>query len=295
MLPAPQRLDFRRSVAKSNSERCTVRVLTALFRNSIAKRPPCEAKWQAALQVSIDFNMIWARLCRPFLTPRDFKNYYRFLHRSMLTRNVRAQICPLAQDVPVGTDNEACRMCLLERETFSHIYKCWEVEQIFERFASLAGQLGITLANTERMRVLGLTSQESVLPGTLSDFHIIAWKFIILSMVKVETEQVKFDRTQVWSDAIRRQDGRLAAHAERARRSKVTRGGLSAQEVQRLTAEVTPLAEYDESCNLIRARAWADELDRMRMYKAVNQRRPRREARYGRQGRGRVTQRPPLK
>lgn len=165
-------------------------------------------------------------------------------------------------------------MCLLERETFSHIYKCWEVEQSFQRFASLAGQLGTTLANTERMRVLGLTPQESVLPGTLSDLHIVAWKFIILGMVKVETEQAKFDRMQVWSDAIRRQDGRLAAHAERTRRGMVTRGGLSTHEVQRLSAEVAPLAEYDESCNLIRATAWANELDRMRMYKAVNQRRP---------------------
>ena len=112
-------------------------------------------------------------------------------------------------------DNEICRMCLLERETFSHIYKCWVVVQIFENFARLANKLGTQVSNSEPMRVLGLTPVESIVPGTLSDLHIIVWKFIILSMVQVETNSVKFDRHEVWRCAVRRQDGRLQAHAER--------------------------------------------------------------------------------
>ena len=32
---------------------------------------------------------VWSRLCRPSMTPRDFKTYYRYLMRSMLTRNLR--------------------------------------------------------------------------------------------------------------------------------------------------------------------------------------------------------------
>ena len=51
--------------------------------------------------------------------------------------------------------------------------------------------------------------------------------------------------------------------------------GLSQAEVQRLSAEVMPLAEYDEGCNLVRAKAWSDELESMRMLEAVNQNRPR--------------------
>ena len=78
-------------------------------------------------------------------------------------------------------------MCLLEKETFSHIYSCWEVEQIFERLVCLAKQLGISLANTAQMRVLGLTPQESVLPGTISDLHIIIWKFIISQLATLVT------------------------------------------------------------------------------------------------------------
>ena len=125
------------------------------------------------------------------------------------------------------------------------------------------------------MRVLGLTPQESALPGTLSDLHIILWKFIILGMVKVETEQVKFEGVQIWSSAIRRQEGRLTAHAERTRRGVLAKGGLSHQQVQRLNAEVSPLAEYDGSGNLIRATMWTNELERMRMHEAVNRPRPR--------------------
>jgi len=235
-----------------------------------------DLKWQEALQIAIDFNTVWKRLCRPFLTPRDFKNYYRFLHRSMLTRNVRVKICPMAQGAPSATDNEICRMCLLERETFSHIYKCWEVVQIFERFAILARKLGTLLSNSEPMRVLGLTPSETIVPGTLSDLHVIVWKFIILHMVQVETNDVKFDSQEVWHSAIRRQDGRLQAHAERTRRRAVACGGLPAIQLQRLSTEVAPLAEYDDSCNLVLATAWSAELERMRMSEAVNRRRPRR-------------------
>ena len=114
----------------------------------------------SVLQVSINFDVVWARLCRPFLTPRAFKSYYRLLHRS-LTRNVRA-ICPTAQDEQGHTDTEVCRMCLLERETSSHIYQCWEVVQIFEQLVALAKKLSIPLSNTEQLRVLGFTPQETV-------------------------------------------------------------------------------------------------------------------------------------
>ena len=115
-----------------------------------------------------------------------------------------------------------------------------------------------------------------MISGTLSDLHIIAWKFIILAMVKVETDQIKFDRNQVWGSAVRRQEGRLQAHAERSRRQLVDTGGLSEKVVQRLNAEVAPLAEYDASCNLTRAKAWSDEIERMRMLEAVNRSHPRR-------------------
>ena len=154
-------------------------------------------------------------------------------------------------------------------------YKCWEVIQVFESFARLAQKLGTQVSNSEPLRVLGLTPDESIVPGTLSDLHVIVWKFIILNMVQVETNGVKFDRHEVWLCAVRRQEGRLQAHAERSRRRAITRGGLSAPEIERLSSEVAPLAAYDDSCNLISAPAWTDELTRMRMSKAVNRSRPR--------------------
>ena len=57
----------------------------------------------------------------------------------MLTRNIRAKIgFATQQDAPSGTDNEVCRMCLREREKFSHLYECWEVEQVFGKLVDLA-------------------------------------------------------------------------------------------------------------------------------------------------------------
>ena len=76
--------------------------------------------------------------------------------------------------------------------------------QIFEQFVALGRKLCIPLSNTEQLVCSALlTPQETVISGTLSDLHIIAWKFIILAMVKVETDQIKFDRNQVWGSAVR--------------------------------------------------------------------------------------------
>ena len=46
--------------------------------------------------------------------------------------------------------------------------------------------------------MLGLTPHESVLPGTLSDLHIIAWKFIILVMDSLEVQDDSTVRSGFW-------------------------------------------------------------------------------------------------
>ena len=90
-----------------------VRALTAIFRQR-ATRPSCEAKWQVVLGRDIDFTqMVWARFTSPLVTPRDFKNYYRIVNRSMLTRNINPRAAHLE-----------CRLCRRTPERFSHIGKC---------------------------------------------------------------------------------------------------------------------------------------------------------------------------
>ena len=54
-----------------------------------------------------------------------------------------------------------------------------------------------------------MTDERTVIPGALSDIHIIYWKFIVIEMVKVDTEGAKFDPEKVWHAAVRRLASRV--------------------------------------------------------------------------------------
>lgn len=107
---------------KITLDKVNVRNLTAIYRSKVSKRPPCELKWREALGLDHDISRIWHRLCRPSMTPRDFKNYYRYLMRSMLTRNLR-QGRPLASD-PHTPPSFSCAACALTHTRDSRIFRC---------------------------------------------------------------------------------------------------------------------------------------------------------------------------
>ena len=178
---------------KITLDKANVRNLTAIYRSKVSKRPPCEQKWREALGLDHDISRIWHRLCRPSMTPRDFKNYYRYLMRSMLTRNLR-QGRPLASN-PHAPPSIMCRMCANAHERFSHIQMCDVIEATFQPLAALAKALGSVCTNDQPFRALGLSAVD-FLPGTLSDLHIILWKFVIIHMVAVDEEGRKFDPTR---------------------------------------------------------------------------------------------------
>ena len=74
---------------------------------------------------------------------------------------------------------------------------------------------------------LGLLDSRRVLPGTLSDMHIVLWKFVIIDFVKVDTEGAKFEVDKVWRAAVSRMKDRVDANRERLRlkvRSAIRRG-----------------------------------------------------------------------
>ena len=79
--------------------------------------------------------------------------HFRFLNRSMLTRNLKPSIH--------GDDHEACRMCASTREHFSHIHECSEMKQVFSHFAALATAAGFRCSATQELIVLGMFAEGS--------------------------------------------------------------------------------------------------------------------------------------
>ena len=235
-----------------------MRILTAIYRKAVAKRPPCEKKWREALDLDFDISRVWSRLCRPSMPPRDFKNYYRDLMRSMLTRNLR-QGRPLPGN-PLAPPSTMCRMCANSHERFSHIQMCDIIEETFRPLAALANALGTRCVNDQQFRTLGLADGE-FLQGTLSDLHIILWKFVIIHMVAVDEEGQRFIPKEVWKAAARRQRSRLEAHAGRTQ-LKLTRSGPATQcQLDSWSAQVHPLiARYNDDGTQTPSEPWTQTL-----------------------------------
>ena len=242
--PHPKGWTFEGAHPGQTLDTFTVRTLTALIRQRQVKPPSCEASWQKALGLQISMREVWRRLLSPLLTPRDSKNYFRYLHRSMRTRNL----------VPRETDNEACpadeahacRVCKVEMERFSHISSCYEIQRVFGFFIVLADKVGVKLRGSRLLYDMGMISSEKALQGSLSALHVILWKFIIIDFVNVDTEARAFVAEDVWKAAVRRTHGRLLAQSQRVRRKVV-----AAWSMDRLTpplradiVEASPLADY---------------------------------------------------
>ena len=185
---------------------------------------------------NLDWTSIWRRFTNQLVTPRDYKNYYRFLHRSMRTRNLFPK---------EGDDGEACRMCLVERERFSNISQCHSVQQVFDLFVRFARTFIPSLQADQRLICFGLNGHQP-LPGGLSAFHIIIWKFIIIDFTQADINGTKFEPTRVWEAAARRMRSRLMAHeANMLRKARAHRSrdwkppGVSAPNLQ-----TEPLLNY---------------------------------------------------
>ena len=229
---------------KVTLDQANVRILTAIFRSRVSKKPPCERKWRLALDLNHDISRIWHRLCRPSMTPRDFKNYYRYLMRSMLTRNLRRSR-PLASN-PQAPPSVMCRMCANSHERFSHIQMCDVIEATFQPLVALANSLGVACANDQTFRSLGHTGID-FLQGTLSDLHIILWKFVIIHMVAVDEDGKKFDSKEVWKAAVRRQRSRLQAHAGRVQIRIIRQGAPNSSQLDSWSTQAQPLITgYDD-------------------------------------------------
>ena len=196
---------------------------------------------------------VWRRFASPNITPRDSKNYFRIVHRSFRTRNLIPQVS--SHEESPNDEGCACRLCLVERERFSHIGKCWVIRKVFKNIVQLAARYGKQMKVTQGMIYLGVLDERTALTGALSDLHIILWKFVVIDMVKVDTEGARFDVKQVWRAAVRRWEARAEA-ARIALERKVARTlglGNSPPPLEADCAAWDPILhfEYDEDYKVL--------------------------------------------
>ncbi|MDC0525513.1 reverse transcriptase domain-containing protein [bacterium] len=235
--PHPAGWRFEGEPPGSSLENMTVRRLTALFRRKHVAMPSCLKKW--ATLTGADMTQVQRRLTSPLLTPRDFKNYYRVLHRSIRTRN----ICP--------GEHTLCRLCGRYQERFSHLGRCWKLRRTFREFRSLAQPLIGRMDLDDKLIYLGVRDTE-VLPGALSDLHIILWKFILIAFTRAETNNERYKPRTVWKQAVCRYVLRVRARTEGLRQSGLRRDcrgsdrRLSSRERERWESRLAPLARVGE-------------------------------------------------
>ena len=215
----------------------TIKTLTSIYKQQVVKRPSCELVWPKALGCEVPIKEVWARFSSPNITPRDSKNYFRIVHRSFRTRNLVPHIS--RNEESPNDEGCACRLCLVERERFSHIGHCPVIHESFKHLSNFALQYGRALPVTPALIFLGATDKRTALTGALSDLHIIYWKFIVIQMVKVDTEGAKFEPEKVWHAAVRR----LASRVD----SAVTALSRRVDEAMGLGRNPPPLDSYNVS------------------------------------------------
>ena len=218
-------------------EHMTVRRLTAAYRDKDIVEPSCVSAWKGKLG---ECNMEWVlqRVCSPLVTPRDFKNWYRILHRSIRTRNT------------VKGADVNCRLCNECIERLSHLAECRLIREVFEHFREFASHYLPGLILDSRLIYLGLTGPWKGLPSALSALHIIVWKFVVIAFTRAETENAKFVPDRIWSDAVRRFSVRINAHCERVRLTALKRrnsgDGYPTELKESANATLEPVARLSE-------------------------------------------------
>ena len=224
----------------ANMERMSVRRLTAHYRILKERDSPAPLAW-AARYPGIDKDGLFPQLSNALLTPRDFKSYHRLLCRRLVLRNTFPSECKL------------CRACGLWHERLSHLPKCPNLLALFGNFHALVSKCMQIGPLNEPLIMLGWMGS-SYLPPALSALRIIIWKFIVITLTRIELQGERWNTKAIWAQALQRTHTRLLAHSEGARRWAVARWakGDTVPEgvLARWNRQVYPLAIYDEAGRL---------------------------------------------
>ena len=84
------------------------------------------------------------------------------------------------------------------------------------------------------------------LPGGLSAFHVVIWKFIIIEFAQADIKGTRFEPDRVWVAAARRMRSRLISHeANMIRKARAHRSrDWRPPEVESPNLQAGPLLEY---------------------------------------------------
>ena len=103
------------------------------------------------------------------------------------------------------------------------------IRSTFKNIIKLASRYDKKVKLTQAFIYLGVLDERTALAGALSDLHIILWKFVVIDMVKVDTEGAQYDVTKVWHAAVRRWEARAEAARVKLERKVASAIGLGNQ------------------------------------------------------------------
>jgi hypothetical protein len=246
--PDPAGWTFEHADAGKTLQHMTIRIRTALHRHRVEEAPSCETKWPQVLKMEVPMREVWARLSNPVMSPRDYKSQFRIIHRSLLTRNIRP--APTHEHEAWPDDEcDACRLCLMVPERFSHLARCYCIKKVFRKLVKLAnefkGEVGVLTLNPALI-YLGVTSSRSVLPGALSVLHCLLWKFVLISYTRVDTEGTEFKPEEIWRASVLRLHNKIISRHEylQDRANKQVRLGKNTHPLDSET-HCQPLAHFE--------------------------------------------------
>ena len=152
------------------------------------------------------------------------------------------------------TECKLCRVCGLWHERMYHLPKCNQIVEVLTTFWELASKCSQIGPLDEPLIMLGWMGS-AFLPSALSALHIILWKFVILTLARMDIHGEKWDSKAIWNQTLYRTKVRFLAHAEGARRWALARWAKGEMVpdgvVARWNKQVGPIAYYDAQGCLI--------------------------------------------
>jgi hypothetical protein len=196
----------------------------------------------------VDWGKIGSKYRERLITPKDFMPHFKnILHRALFTRN-RCK-------VRVASGAILCRLCHREVERITHLATCRCTRPLWDKFRSLHKIKTTDNQSHLKLTLLGYTTPE--LPTSISDFHLILWKFIIIHFTLVDLENRPFKPDEIWIGAIRRYLSKIHSLQQKIRLEVAEAQALERPiNVRRFNALLAPLATIDEFGRL----RWSPEL-----------------------------------
>ena len=205
--------------------------------------PTCIETWTKKLG-PIDWIAVGRRYNERLLTPKDFMTHFKLiLHRALLTRNRdKRRIARCATQ---------CRLCHGAVESIDHLPACPKLSGIWNYFLALLPPELVPDNDSNYRRLILLGISDPPLPDSLSDLHLVIWKFVLIHFTSVDLANRPFLPLTVWDGAVRRYASKVNSLTHQVHRS-IARAESADQDpdLRRFNKLLAPLAHFDERAHL---------------------------------------------